>query len=378
MSKNFVEYHLFQLMHRFECQHLPLDLFLSQYFRAHKALGANDRRLIAHAAFGMIRWKALIDYVLDQHPSWEKRYQLFKSFKPTSFIDVPTIPLHIRVSFPEPLFKLLEQNCGTERATELALFSNQEAPVSIRVNPEKTSKEELISKWSKEWDVRAGRYAPQAIVFPKRAPLVSFPEFKEGAFEIQDEGSQLIAEEMAFKPGDHVLDYCAGAGGKTLAYAYKSKGKGQLYLHDIRLAALSQAKKRLKRAGVQNIQILSPLKPNLSLLERKLDWVLVDAPCSGTGTYRRNPDQKWKFSLEMLNGVIQDQQKIFDKALEFVKPGGKIVYATCSLLEQENEKQVELFLKKKGLELVKPPLHTMKDYHTLEMDGFFAATFIVN
>jgi 16S rRNA (cytosine967-C5)-methyltransferase len=321
----------------------------------------------------MIRWKALIDHVLDQHPSWEKRYQLFKNFHPTSMLHVSSIPLHIRVSFPKDLFDLLMENYGEEVATQWALFSNEEAPVCIRANPDKTSIETLLEKWKEEWDVRKGAYAPYALVFPKRAPLVAFPEFKEGYFEIQDEGSQLVAEEVAFRPGDHVLDYCAGAGGKTLAYAYKSHGKGQLYLHDVRMPALQQAKKRLKRAGVQNVQILSPLHPTLEKLKKQMDWVLVDAPCSGTGTYRRNPDQKWKFSMELLNRVIHDQRKIFAEALEYVKPGGYIVYATCSLLKDENEKQLDFFLKNPDLHLVGSPLHTLKDFGELEMDGFFAA-----
>jgi 16S rRNA (cytosine967-C5)-methyltransferase len=373
MSKNFVEYHLFQLLHRFECQHLPLDLFLSQYFKAHKALGAQDRRQIAHAAFGMIRWRALIDHVLDQHPSWEKRYQLFKNFKPISMLHVQSIPRHVRVSFPKELFDLLVKNYGEETAVKWALFSNEEAPICVRANPDKTSREALIEKWQEEWEVKKGSYAPHSIIFSKRAPLVSFPEFKEGMFEIQDEGSQLVAEEISFQPGQHVLDYCAGAGGKTLAYAYKSEGKGQLYLHDVRIPALQQAKKRLKRAGVQNAQLLSPMNSTLERLKGLMDWVLVDAPCSGTGTYRRNPDQKWKFSMELLKRVMEDQRMIFKEAVHYVKPGGRIVYATCSLLEEENEKQLEHFLKDDSLALEKPPLHTLKDFKALEMDGFFTA-----
>ncbi len=123
------------------------------------------------------------------------------------------------------------------------------------------------------------------------------PEFKQGLFEVQDEGSQLIANLMDPTPGDQVMDYCAGSGGKTLAFAPKMQHRGQIYLHDIRPWALDEARKRLKRAGIQNAQVVLPEDPKLNKLRGKMDWVLVDAPCTGSGTFRRNPDMKWKFSL---------------------------------------------------------------------------------
>jgi 16S rRNA C967 or C1407 C5-methylase (RsmB/RsmF family) len=162
-----------------------------------------------------------------------------------------------------------------------------------------------------------------------------------------------------------VLDYCAGAGGKTLAFAHLLQQTGQIYLHDIRPAALQEARKRLNRAGVQNVQFsISPT------LKGKMDWVIVDVPCSGTGTLRRNPDLKWKFETMDLEKLMGEQQAIFQEALSYLHPEGHIVYMTCSILPHENEHQIQYFQKTFDLEVV-------EIFQTLPllngMDGFFAA-----
>ena len=291
----------------------------------------------------MTKWKSLIDYIAEGHPSWEKRFSIFRTLKPANFLHVNKIPLHVRLAFPKDFIDLLIKDYGEEEAIRLATASNCEAPIAVRVNPLKTTREELLEKWKGLGAIAGEHYL--TIIFPKRQPLVAMQEFRDGLFEIQDEGSQMVADLVDAKPGDHVLDYCSGAGGKTLAYAHKTEGKGQLYLHDIRSIVLESAKKRLKRAGIQNAQITAYAKK----LPRKMDWVLVDAPCTGTGTFRRNPDQKWKFTKEQLERVILEQRTIFEKALTFLKPGGKIVYATCSLLKAENEEQLKYFQKKHNL-----------------------------
>ncbi|MFN0065650.1 MAG: methyltransferase domain-containing protein [Chlamydiales bacterium] len=373
MAKSFSEYHLFQLLARYETQHLPLDLFLSHYFRSHKALGATDRRLISEAVYGMIRWKILIDHLIDKSPSWEKRYAIYRNIQPSSYLYVNTLPLHVRVGFTQHLFDLLKKSYGEEEAIRLCQVSNTPAPITIRVNPIKTSREALYTAWEKEFAVVKSEYSPYAIHFKKRAPLVALPAFKEGLFEIQDEASQVIANQVEVKPGEKVLDYCAGSGGKSLAFAHKMHGLGQIYLHDVRLLVLEQAKKRLKRAGVQNAQVLGPTHPTLKKLKKNMDWVLVDVPCSGTGTFRRNPDQKWKFSLEMLHRLIHQQREIFAQALEYLKPSGKIIYATCSLLKEENEEQVAHFLNTLPVALDGEPFFSPFDYGS--MDRLFSAQF---
>ena len=189
---------------------------------------------------------------------------------------------------------------------------------------------------------------------------------------MQDEASQQVAALVQAKPGDHVLDYCSGSGGKALAFAPAMDGKGQIYLHDIRAHILQEAKRRLKRAGVQNAQVLTTDK--LKPLKKKCDWVLVDAPCTGTGTLRRNPDMKWRFTGEMLQRLIGEQRTIFEKALSYLKPEGRIVYATCSILKEENSEQIAHFLKTYGLKLEDSPLQTLPEEGG--MDGFFGAVLL--
>lgn len=372
MKLSFPEYHLFQLLKRFESQHLPLDLFLSQYFRAHKQLGSKDRRTIAQAVYGMSRWQSLLDHLIDGPTSWEKRYALFRGFQPHQYLYVNTIPLHVRISFPQPLFSLLVEDYGEEKALNLCQICNTEAPIVVRTNPLKTTRASLLKRLE-PFEASACIYAPFGIQIKQRAPLVALPEFKEGLFEIQDEASQCAAQLAQVKPGDQVLDYCAGAGGKTLAFAHQMENQGQIYLHDIRSYILEQAKKRLKRAGIQNAQFLHPKHPHLETLKKKMDWVFVDAPCSGTGTLRRNPDQKWKFSLALLNRLIGQQRMIFERALSFVKPGGHIIYATCSILHAENEKQTNHFMETYNLKMAKEPFVSLPHYGG--MDGFYAAVF---
>ena len=374
MKVSFPEHHLFQFLKRFENQHLPLDLFLSHYFKANTALGSKDRQLIAQAAYGMSRWKSLLDFLIGKHPSWEQRYALFRGFQPANYLMLNAIPLHVRVSFPEELFFLIKEGYGEDKAIELCQICNSEAPVTLRVNPLKTTREQLLARWQNHFETIPCVYSSYGIQCKKRIPLTALPEFKEGFFEIQDEASQLVASLVKAEPGQQVIDYCSGAGGKTLAFAAFMENKGQIYLHDVRPQILEQAKKRLKRAGIQNAQFLIEGHPALQKLRKKMDWVLADVPCSGSGTLRRNPDQKWKFSLALLNRLVGQQRMIFEKALSFLKQGGRIVYATCSLLPAENEKQIEHFLKTYDLALEGTPFFSLPTYGG--MDGFFAAVLI--
>ncbi|MBS0624116.1 MAG: RsmB/NOP family class I SAM-dependent RNA methyltransferase [Verrucomicrobia bacterium] len=373
MKHTFVEYHLFQLLRRFDNQHLPLDLFISQYFRAHKALGAQDRRTLAEAVYGMVRWQLLLDYLIGPNPSWEKRFQLYRNFQPTQYLTVSSIPLHVRVSCPKPLFDLLVQDYGESYACQLAQINTTTAPIMVRVNPLKTTRDALLAKWAEQYDAMTAKESPYGIEFKKRIALFALPEFQEGLFEVQDEASQLVASLVQTQPKDQVLDYCAGAGGKSLAFAHHMASGGQLYLHDVRPAILDQARKRFKRAGIQNVQFLEPGHPQLERLKGKLDWVLVDVPCSGTGTLRRHPDQKWKFTLTWLEGLIHLQRQIVEQTLPFLKPTGKLVYATCSILKKENEEQREYFLK--NLPLISYGNIFQSHPAIGEKDGFFACIF---
>lgn len=369
MKIPFREHHLIQLLDAYDQQKLPLDLFINHYFRSHKALGSKDRGYIAETTYFLIRWQGLIDHLISPSRSWQERVSLLSNFNWEDYQNRPDLPVHIKLSCPENLYNLLVQSYGPERTRELCLANNSAAPTTIRVNSLKTQRDQLLEQWKDLYEVIPCRYASNGITFLKKINFYTLPEFKEGLFEVQDEGSQLLADLIQCSPGQLVLDFCAGAGGKTLAFAPHMQNKGQIFLHDVRMHALQDAKKRLRRAGIQNAQIFQAQDPKQKRLKKKMDWVLVDAPCSGTGTLRRNPDMKWKFNLEMVQRLSGQQRTIFEKALSFMKPDGRIVYSTCSLLPQENEEQMSHFMKTYNLKIEGSVFQSFPSEGG--MDGFF-------
>lgn len=375
-AKPFRQHHLIQLLEGYQNQLLPLDFFISQYFRANKALGSKDRGEIAENAYAIIRYQALLDYFCKEPITWEKRLSILENLDLSSVQADEEIPLHIRMSFPKDLFELIVAAHGLEKGCSICMASNLPAPTTIRVNTLKTNRQDLFNSWKDLYDISLCNSSPFGINFNKKLNFFSLSEFEKGLFEVQDEGSQLLALLVAAKPGDQVMDYCAGSGGKTLAFASQMEHKGQIYLHDVRPKALQEAKKRLRRSGIQNAQVVLPDSPMLPKLKKKMDWVLVDAPCSGTGTLRRNPDMKWKFSIEMLQRLTGQQRTIFEKALSYLKPEGKIVYATCSILDEENQIQMEHFIKTYDLSIVGKPFQSIPSNGG--MDGFFGVVFQKN
>jgi len=371
MHHPFRIHHLLTILESFDEQTAPIDLFVSRYFRAHKAIGSKDKKFITEILYGMIRWKGLLDYLCDNPYTWEKRLNTFLSIDTEKCFNDAEIPLHIRCSFPKDLFDLIIDSHGEELGCAICLACNEPAPTAIRVNSFKTTREALIKSWDNKFSISPCEVSNNGIIFHKKINFFELPEFKNGFFEIQDEASQMVGKLVTAEPGQQVMDYCAGSGGKTLAFAPFMKNHGQIFLHDIRENILQQARKRLKRAGIQNAQTVHAEDPKLKKLKKKMDWVLVDAPCSGTGTLRRNPDMKWKFSREMLERLVGQQRQIFEKGLSFLKPDGKIIYATCSILKEENELQLEHFLSTYSLELTAPPFQSIPKKG--EMDGFFGA-----
>lgn len=371
-SSVFRSNHLLAVLKGFDEQNLPLDLFLMNYCRTHKSLGSKDRKFIADTVYGAMRWRGLLDYLAGKESSWEKRLELFGEISPAAYIKNEDIPLFQRCSFPQDLFDLLVGFYGEESAFKLGLISNTPAPTTVRVNTLKISREDLLTRWREEFQVRPCKLASQGITFLQKVNFRALEDFKAGLFEVQDEGSQLVAGLVKAKPGDVVLDFCAGAGGKALAIAPLMQGRGQLYLHDIRKDALLEARKRLRRAGIQNAQTISENAPHLRKLKHSCEWVLVDAPCSGTGTLRRNPDMKWRFESEWVGRLQGQQRSIFERALSYLKPTGRIVYATCSLLTEENEVQADHFAQTYDLVVEK----TFKSLPVENgMDGFYGIVF---
>lgn len=368
--KPFKEYHLLQFLNQWDFI-TPLDLAISLYFRQHKSLGSKDRKFIAETTYGMIRELALVDYFIKGPINWESRYHVFKDLDIQKARNNLTIPVHVRCSAPEYLFSKLKETFGEKSAYTLSLRNNQRAPLTVRVNELKTTRDAFYEKMKSLAPLSLCKRSPVGVRFNEHVNLFQTNEFKEGHFEVQDEGSQLVSFLVNAQPKQKVLDYCAGSGGKTLAFAPKMQGQGCIFVHDIRASIIGQAKKRLKRAGVQNYQIAEPGSKNLKALYKNMDWVLVDVPCTGTGTYRRSPDLKWKFDEKMLQETVQKQREIFHEALKYLKPSGRIVYATCSLLKDENEDQVEFFKSKYGLKTESNPLNSAIDFGS--MDGFYGA-----
>jgi 16S rRNA (cytosine967-C5)-methyltransferase len=371
IKRNFRDHHLIGLLKEFSNQEGPLDLFINRYFQSHKALGSKDRGYIGEMVYQAVRWKGLIDAHLGEGSSWEEKIDLMQSRSIEELQAKDNLPLHAKVSFPAWLFEKICSKWGQKNAAVICQDSNLQAPACIRINPLMTTRDCFLEKLKNTFDVVRAPVSPQGIIFQKRINYYEIPEFRKGYFEIQDEGSQLLADLMDPRPQDQVIDFCSGSGGKTLAFAHKMKGKGQIYLHDIRPRILLEAKKRLRKAGIQNAQFLNSTSPHLKNLKGKMEWVLVDAPCSGTGTLRRNPDMKWKQDETTIVRLVNEQRRIFDEALKYLAPGGRIIWGTCSILPDENEDQVAHFLTTYPLELVQEPLQLLPKPGS--HDGFYGA-----
>ncbi len=359
----FRQHHFLELLKTFDLEKGPIDVFVSLYFRHHPQLGSKDRLFIVERIYKYFRWKLLIEALVKEGTSlFDLLEQEFPAQK--------DLPPHVRVSFPENLFQVLQKSFSDE-TEQVCLACNEKAPITIRVNPIKTTRA-FVQERLRAYEIESEEIeeAPLALKLNRRVNLAQLQEFKEGLFEMQDAGSQKVASLLEVKAGDQVLDYCAGSGGKTLAFAHRMNGKGQIFLYDVRKSALDEAKKRLCRAGVQNMQIIYPEeKEKLSRLKGKMDWVLLDVPCTGTGTLRRNPDLKWKFSEATLSSLLQEQRAIFTEGVFYLKPGGSLIYATCSILRDENEDQLSWFLENFPVEMVNPPFSSLP---SKDMDGFFS------
>lgn len=373
-SDAFRKKHIIQILEELHGSLLPLDTTLRKYFFLHKSIGSKDRKVISETIYGIVRWQGLIDEIASKPITCESRLAAYSSL---DSLDVTTLNAqdHVKVSFPKILFNTLRNTFSLEDTKAFCLASNQKAPTYLRANLLKTTRSALLEKLLVHVKAKPCAHSPTGIELEEKINLFGLEEFKAGLFEMQDEASQLVADLVNVRGKELVLDYCAGSGGKALAIGAKMQNKGQLYLHDIRTSALEEAKKRLKRAGVQNAQILLADSPNKQKLQGKFDWVLIDAPCSGTGTYRRNPDMKWRFHTETIDELTALQRKVFQEALPFCKKGGHIVYATCSVLIEENAQQVEYFLKNYPLARALDDFHTVPSHGA--MDGFFAAVFVL-
>lgn len=272
----------------------------------------------------------------------------------------------VRESIPDWLDELGEQELGKLWDKELQSL-NEEAQVVLRVNTLKTSKRELHDRLADE-EVQSFPLEcfPDTLVLEERQNVFGTQAFKEGLFEVQDAASQLIAPFLRIEPGMRVIDACAGAGGKTLHLAALMKNKGKIIAMDVEEWKLDELSKRARRAGVSNMETrFIESSKTVKRLENGADRLLLDVPCSGLGVLRRNPDAKWKLSMDFIAKVKELQQHIINDYCMIVKPGGLMVYSTCSILSSENEKQVQQFLQSKG-----DQFELVEEKRTWPSDGF--------
>jgi len=258
-------------------------------------------------------------------------------------------PPYVRGDYPEWLDAQFAKAFHEERAEEGAAAATR-APLDLRANHLKTTREKLLAELSHLNAVETS-WSPFGIRIPldlqgRHPPATSEPSFQKGWFEVQDEGSQIAAQLTGARPGEQVLDLCAGSGGKTLALAAIMENRGQIFAYDSDLRRLAPIHDRIQRAGAHNIQVRSPKGKAdvLADLTARMDLVLVDAPCTGTGVWRRHPDAKWRMRPGALEIRLKEQAKLLDEAASFAKPGGRVAYITCSLLDAENSAQVRSFL----------------------------------
>lgn len=304
-------------------------------------------------------------------------------------IDLAQAPPPVRGDYPDWLDEPLRRVFGEGRVSEAEALAER-APIDLRVNTLKADAARVLKALApfhpqvSDLSSTAIRIAPAA-ASERGAPVETAPEFEKGWFEIQDLGSQLAAACAGDIGGLQVLDYCAGGGGKTLALAAAMKATGQLYAYDADARRLTDTVRRAQRAGVRNLQVRSPIRPGaLEGLEGRMDLVFVDAPCTGSGTWRRHPDTKWRLTPAQLARRQSEQDQVLAQAAAFVKPGGRLIYVTCSLLAEENEDRIAAFVAAHATFSVTPAQGAADAFLTVDgflrltplragTDGFFAA-----
>ena len=349
----------------------PADAVVSRYFREHRQLGHADRAFVAETVFAVLRRGRSIEarcagQLSDRRRllatlaivrGWSQR-ELAPVLKASEeewlaaakAVPEADLPPAVRCDLPDWLYARLEQQFGADEVLALSRAMNQSAPLDLRVNTLKGDRDTLLAKLAAD-DIAAtpGALSPLAVRLRDKPALAKHPLFLEGAFEVQDEGSQLLGFLLEPKRGEMVVDFCAGAGGKTLLLGALMRNTGRLYAFDVSDKRLTNLKPRLARSGLSNVhpaRIEHERDQKIKRLAGKADRVLVDAPCSGLGTLRRNPDLKWRQDEKSVAELTVKQAAILAAAATLVRPGGRLVYATCSLLSAENDEIVAAFLEK--------------------------------
>jgi 16S rRNA (cytosine967-C5)-methyltransferase len=345
------------------------DKVVARSLKKDKRWGSSDRKFVAETIYEIVRWKRLYSEIAEVKEPFD-RDNLWRIFAVWAVLRGYPIPdwrqldgtperkikgrfdelskiRTFKESIPDWMDEIGVKELGEKVWSKEITAQNQPAKVILRVNTLKTTKEKLKAiLMDLNIETEYLKDQPDALVLKERANVFLTDAFKQGFFEVQDANSQLVAAFLDVKPGMRVVDTCAGAGGKTLHIASLMENKGQLIAMDLYESKLKQLKLRAKRNSAFNIEyrIIDSTKV-IKKLHEKADRVLIDAPCSGLGVLKRNPDAKWKLQPEFIDNIRKVQAEVLENYSKIVKPGGKLVYATCSILPSENQEQVQRFLK---------------------------------
>jgi 16S rRNA (cytosine967-C5)-methyltransferase len=365
-----------ELIETIDAQRVPAAKALKEWGTAHRYAGSGDRAGISGLIWDVLRRRASSAWIMDDDTPRARVLGMLKverglgvdaiaalcdggRFAPEPLTEgeraalasrsLENAPSHIAGDYPEWLDGYLAQVFGNDRVAEATAMASR-APLDLRVNTLKAKREKILSSLA-HLGAQPTPWSPAGLRIElgadARNPGIHAEEdFIKGAIEVQDEGSQLAALLSAARPGEQVIDLCAGAGGKTLALAALMQGKGRLIATDRDKRQLAPIHERLSRAGVHNADVRTPKGEGDTLgdIRASADLVLIDAPCTGTGTWRRNPDAKWRMRPGALEVRLKDQIEVLDRAAALVKPGGRIAYITCSVLPPENSEQVRAFV----------------------------------
>jgi 16S rRNA (cytosine967-C5)-methyltransferase len=351
----------------------PADAVLASFFRTHPKLGQNDRGFIAETVYALLRRKRLVELAVAvtglaqpdaralalaaavrvrglnlRELAGALRFGEAEWLEAVKAAARGPLPLGVATDFPDWLIERLVPAFGEAEFVRLAAALNQPAPLDLRINTLKAERERVAGELAADGIAATPTpYSPDGLRLRDKPALNRHPLFTSGAIEVQDEGSQLVCHLLAPRRGEMVVDFCAGAGGKALALGALMRSTGRVYAFDVSEKRLAQFRPRLARSGLSNVhphQITSERDARVRRLAGKIDRVLVDAPCTGIGTLRRNPDLKWRQSEAALGELVAKQAAILDAAAGLVKPGGWLLYVTCSILEEENAAVVAEFL----------------------------------
>jgi len=359
-----------------EARRRPAADALKDWGFAHRFAGSSDRAAIAGLVYDALRRKASSAWLIGESTPRAVLLGMLRLERALAVADIATLctgtrfapapltdaertaltertlgdaPASVQGDFPDWLDPHFSRTFGEERAAEGAALASR-APLDMRVNTLKSDRDEVLPKLA-HLGAESTRWSPVGLrirlTADAKSPAIhAEPPFRKGAVEIQDEGSQLAALLVCAKPGEQVVDLAAGAGGKTLALAAAMENRGQIYATDIDKRQLAPIHERIARAGAHNIQVRTPRgeADAIAGLAGRMDRVLIDAPCTGTGTWRRNPDAKWRMRRGALAERVKQQEALLERAATLVKSGGRVVYVTCSVLKEENADQVGAFL----------------------------------